>query len=146
MKTFAQPMPRATQANKIIYSVISLMACATLVGCGGGQSASSQVRQTLRRFVNDVSTRNYRELCTTLLASNLTDKLAEIGLPCESAMARGLGGVHNPTLSVLDVDVHGRSATAVVRASASNQGSSKVTLELLQVGGQWRISSLGPAR
>jgi hypothetical protein len=119
---------------------------AALAGCGGGQSASSQVRQTLRRFVTDVSSRNYSELCMTLLASNLTDKLAEIGLPCESAMARGLGAVHNPTLSVLDVNVHGHRATAVVKASASNQGSSKVTLELLDTGGQWRISSLGPAR
>jgi hypothetical protein len=146
VKAFTAPMNALRVLSQRLPALcVCLLSLAAVSGCGGGQSPERQVQSTLRQFARDVAQRNYRELCTQLLAGNLTDKLAEIGLPCERAMAKGLGQAHDPTLRILDVHVKGSRATAVVNTSASNQPSSRVTLELVQTGGRWRISSLGPA-
>jgi hypothetical protein len=125
--------------------VAAAAAIAAAHGCGGGSGADSQVRATLQRFTSAVTRREYGVLCDELLASGLTAKLARIGLPCEQAMARGLGAVRRPALTVLSVSVHGSTASAVVRTSAANEAPSKDTIELLRSGESWRITSLGSA-
>ncbi len=71
--------------------VPALVSAALLLGaCGGGASEQAQVRAVLARFGAAVAHRDYRQLCTQLLAGNLTEKLERIGLPCEQAMSRGL--------------------------------------------------------
>lgn len=114
-----------------------------LGGCGGGQNSQLAVRSTLERFAAAVAKHEYHELCTQLLAANLTTKLAQIGLPCEKALATGLARAQEPRLVVRSVRVRGRSASAVVYTSASNQPASQDTVLLVQVGAGWRVSSLG---
>lgn len=115
-----------------------------LAGCGGGADNSQlAVRSTLARFADAVAKHEYHELCAQLLAANLTARLAQIGLPCERALATGLARAHNPRLVVRSVRVRGHSASAVVYTTASNQPASQDTLQLIEVGANWRISSLG---
>ena len=115
-----------------------------LAGCGGGgENSQLAVRSTLARFASAVAKHEYHELCTALLAASLTAKLAQIGLPCERALATGLARAHDPQLVVRSVRVQGRSASAVVYTTASNQPASQDTLQLIEVGTSWRISSLG---
>lgn len=113
-----------------------------LAGCGG-QNSQLAVRSTLERFAAAVAKHEYHELCTQLLAVNLTTKLAQIGLPCEKALATGLARAREPRLVVRSVRVQGRSASAVVYTTASNQPPSQDTVLLVEVGADWRISSLG---
>lgn len=142
VKTFFTPMriPRPRAVSHLTACVIaSLMCC----GCGAGKSPSSEVRATLERFAGAVAHRNYGVLCSEILSESLTAKLQRIGLPCEQAMARGLGSAHRPKLAILGVSVHGVKANATVRTSASNQASSEDVIELEKSAGRWRIVSLG---
>lgn len=124
--------------------VPALVSAALLLGaCGGGASEQAQVRAVLARFGAAVAHRDYRQLCTQLLAGNLTEKLERIGLPCEQAMSRGLGGARHPTLRVRAVRVRGATASALVYTTASNQPASEDTIGLVKVHGSWRIASLG---
>lgn len=124
--------------------VAALVSAALLLGgCGGGASEQTQVRTVLARFGAAVARRDYRQLCTQLLAGNLTEKLERIGLPCEQAMRRGLGGARHPMLRVRAVRVTGATASALVYTTASNQPASEDTIGLVKVHGSWRITSLG---
>jgi hypothetical protein len=116
-----------------------------IAGCASTQSSSEQVRGTLLRFTSSVAHKDYHTLCTQLLAPNLTERLEQIGLPCEQALAKGLGSAHNPALTVRSVQVQGESASAVVDTTASNQPPSHDTIKLTRLNGKWRIASLGSA-
>jgi hypothetical protein len=140
--------PLMGNCRRVLRST-ALAACAAALvtgeGCGHGSNAASEIRSTLERFANAVTRHDYGVLCNDLLSVDLTARLARIGLPCEQAMARGLGSVKRPALTILSVRVQGSKANAVIRTSASNQAPSEDTIELVRSGDQWRIASLGSA-
>ena len=134
---------RRPVANAIVAAGLL---CAALAGCGGsGPSDQQRVRGALQRFGRAVAQRDYHTVCSALLAPVLVERLAEIGLPCETALARGFGPVQHPTLAVRSVHVSGSSASALVHTAAANQTPSDDTVALAKIGGSWRISSLGVA-
>jgi hypothetical protein len=120
----------------------SLLLGASLGACGSVDQLP-RVRQTLARFAAATARKDYRTVCRELLAPAIVDQLAQLGLPCERALARGLGSVRSPRLSVRSVRVRGDGAEAQVHSSAANQPPSDDTIELVRVQGAWRISSLG---
>jgi hypothetical protein len=121
-----------------------LAAAAVLAGCGNDQpSDEALVRDTLQRFVTAVEKRDYQSLCDTVFAPKLLQGLQEIGLPCEIAMRTSLGEVKEPRLTVGDVTVDGKTATAQVKTSAKGQPPSTDTIELAKVSAGWRVSALG---
>ncbi|MGH2970068.1 MAG: hypothetical protein ACRDK0_13540 [Solirubrobacteraceae bacterium] len=127
----------------------ALSACALALallpaGCGGsGPSDEQQVRQTLTDFGKATSAKDYQALCDRIFAPQLVDELKQVGLPCEVAMQQSLEDVEEPRLTIGRITLTDEGATAEVRSSASGQQPSRDTVELVEVDGRWRISSLG---
>ena len=125
-------------------AALGLLAAFALAACGGdeGPTPEQQVRATLADFGRATTAKDYKALCTRVLAPSLVAQVTEIGLPCEVALRQGLGQVRQPTITVGRVQVKGDRATAEVRSSAAGQEPSRDTVELQRVKGSWRISSL----
>jgi hypothetical protein len=119
-------------------------AAAGLAGCGSsGPTDEQQVARTVTAFGQATAAKDYGALCTRILAPSLIRKVTAIGLPCERALAKGLGDVRSPALAIGAINVEGDRATADVRTSAAHQAPSRDTLRLERVGGAWRVASLG---
>lgn len=125
--------------------VLLVALAATLTGCGSvtGPSDEQLVARTVTAFGRATAAKDYAALCNRLLAPSLIDKVEQIGLPCEQALAKALGDVEDPRLTIGEIDVTGDRATAQIRTSASGQAPSRDTLELERVREGWRIASLG---
>jgi hypothetical protein len=121
-----------------------VLALVLLAGCGdAGPSPAEQVRTTVSDFGRATAAKDYATLCERLLAPKLVEQVTAIGLSCEAALKRGLGSVRDPHLTIGRVQVDGDQASAEIRTSAAGEPPSKDTLQLVNVNGSWRISSLG---
>lgn len=115
-----------------------------LVGCGeGGPTPEEQVRSTVTQFGRATAAKDYQTLCDRLLAPSLVEDVESIGLPCEAALRQGLGRVREPRLTIGRIQVEDDKASAEVRTAAAGEEPSKDTLELVNLDGEWKISSLG---
>ena len=122
----------------------ALLACALLAGCGESEpSPEQQVRQTLTDFGRATSAKDYQALCDRVFAPQLVDELRQVGLPCEVAMQQSLEDVQDPSITIGKITVTDAKATAEVRSSAKGQQPSQDTVQLVELDGDWRISSLG---
>jgi ketosteroid isomerase-like protein len=122
---------------------VPVLAIWLLAGCGGaGASDEQQVRATLDDFRRATSARDYKALCERILAPALVRTAEQVGLTCETALAKGFEDVENPQLSVGQVTIGNGKATAQVRSSAAGEVPSEDTVELVEVAGRWRISRL----
>ena len=125
-------------------TVAAALACALLGGCGDqGPTDEEQVRGVVAAFGRATAAKDYEAMCDRLLATDLVQKVTQIGLPCEVALRRGLGDVEDPQLSIGKITIQGEKATVAVRTSAAGQRPSEDVLDLVKVSGRWRISSLG---
>jgi hypothetical protein len=115
-----------------------------LAGCGS--SAPDQVQAKLEQFAHAVAARDTGTLCTQVLAPDLVGHLSAAGLSCTQAMRTFVQSVSNPTLSVSQVHVRGRSASAVVLARAQGQPSSLESVQLTNTKDGWRLTSLASPR
>ena len=123
---------------------VCALAGALIAGCGEAEpTAEEQVRSTVTEFGRATEAKDYQALCDEILAPQLVEDVAKIGLPCEVALQRGLGDVRDPKLTVGAIKVNGERATAEVRTSAVGQTPSRDVLELVAVDDRWLISSLG---
>jgi hypothetical protein len=128
--------------------VAALMGAATLAGCGadseggGGPDATTQVRAVVARFGVATRTHDYQTICDDLLADDLVNKIEAIGLPCESALSRGLGDVKNPTLTINEVSISGARALVSIHTTAAGQPASDDALQLVRESNRWKIASL----
>jgi hypothetical protein len=114
-------------------------------GCGG-QDPAAGVRSTLGRFGRAAAQKDYRAMCTRLLAPVLVEQVESVGMPCEAALAKGLGGVSSPTLRVRKVTVRKGRAFAIVHSAAAGQAPSTDVVQLVRERDGWRIASLGTQR
>jgi hypothetical protein len=115
-----------------------------LVGCGeAGPTPEEQVRTTVSEFGRATAAKDYKTMCSRLLAPDLIEDVEQLGLPCERALKQGLDQVKDPRLTIGAVDIDGTDATAEVRTSAAGEEPSKDTLKLVNVNGTWKIASLG---
>jgi Putative lumazine-binding len=120
------------------------LALLILVGCGEqGPTPEEQVRSTVAEFGRASAAKDYRALCDRLLAPTLVEEVESIGLPCERALERGLEDVEDPRLTIGEINVREDEATAEIRTSAAGEEPSQDTLELVNIDGAWKISSLG---
>jgi hypothetical protein len=130
----------------LAVAAVAVVAYLLLSGGGGESGDAKQVRTTLTQYTAASDRKDYATICRRLLAPHLLDQMRQIRLPCRSALARGLGSVQSPTLSVTSVKVNGTTALADVHTGAANQAPLDGTIELVKVGGLWRILSLAVAR
>ena len=121
-----------------------LLACALVAGCGeSGPSPEQQVRETLADFGRATAAKDYQALCDRIFAPQLVEELKQVGLPCEVAMQQSLEDVEDARITVGRVTVTDATARAEVRSSAKGQPPSRDTVQLVELDGAWRISSLG---
>ena len=115
-----------------------------LAGCGeeAKPAPDAEVRATLVKLEQATAAKDYRTLCTEVLAPELVDQVASIGLPCEQALQRGFKDVREPRLTVGRIRVTGERASAEVATSAAGQKPSRDVVELVRVKEGWRVTSL----
>jgi hypothetical protein len=124
--------------------VLLVAVAAALAGCGSsGPSDSELVARTVAAFGRATAAKDYATLCDRLLSPSLIGKVEQIGLPCRRALAKALGSVRDPRLTIGEIAVKGDHATAQIRTSATGEAPSRDTLALERVRGSWRIASLG---
>jgi Putative lumazine-binding len=129
------------RAVRFLAPAVALL---VLVGCGeGGPTPEEQVRSTVTAFGRATAAKDYQTLCDRLLAPSLVEDVESIGLPCEVALRQGLGAVREPRLTIGRIEVKDDTASAEVRTAAAGEEPSKDTLELVNLDGEWKISSLG---
>jgi hypothetical protein len=127
-----------------VRSLAPALVLLVLAGCGdAGPTPEELVRTTVGDFGRATAAKDYGTLCDRILAPQLVDKVTQVGLPCETALRAGLGKVEDPHLTIGRVQVDGRRASAEIRTSAAGEEPSKDILELVNVNGTWKISSLG---
>jgi hypothetical protein len=126
-----------------VRRLIVLALLTVLAGCGGSTASDAkQVRAMLAVLARATAQKDYRTLCTRVLAPQLISQLEQLKLPCEVALARGLGNVVQPQLAVRSIRVKGKTALAQVHTSAANQRASDDTVALVKLRGGWRVASL----
>ena len=143
------PVPRI-RASRLTRAAVLLGAVGALVaGCGadadgggGGSSADGQVRAVVARFGAATRAKDYATICDQLLADELVQSVEAIGLPCESALQKGLSGVRDPRLEVRQVSIVGGRALASVHSTADGQPPSDDAIQLVKEDGGWKIASL----
>ena len=134
-------MLRAVRRRRTVLAVAAV--APALAGCGStGPTEEQLVARAVTAFGRASASKDYRALCDRILAPSLIAQVTAIGLPCERALERGLGGVRSPRLALGAVTVDGDRATAEVRTAAANQAPSRDTLRLEKVRGSWRVASL----
>jgi hypothetical protein len=120
------------------------LALLILAGCGeSGPTPEEQVRSTVAEFGRATAAKDYAALCDHILAPELIEDVESIGLPCERALRQGLGDVEDPRLTIGKIVIRNDEASAEIRTSAAGEEPSQDTLELVNLDGAWKISSLG---
>jgi hypothetical protein len=116
--------------------VLSLAAC--------GSSSRDQVKSKVLEFGHAAASHDYRRICDDVLAPALVVRLRAYGISCVRAMQIALSGVRNPAISIGAVTVKGSTASVITLSMATGQQASLQTIELIETGRGWRISSLRP--
>jgi ketosteroid isomerase-like protein len=106
-----------------------------------GPDDEKDVRATLDRYAQASRDKDYQTLCDDLLATEIVDRIRNVGLPCEVALKTALEDRRNPTLTVLGVEVNGDQALARVRGRAIGEPAGTSTYRLVREDGGWRIAT-----
>jgi hypothetical protein len=139
---------RTLRPVRALPALTCLLALA-LAGCGGKAAPKKpvppeqQVRTAIANFQTATQKKDYRRLCTQVLAQELLDKIARANLPCEQALKVGLQNVVNPRIAVRSVEITNNRAVAQVSSSAQNQPALDGTLALIREVKGWKVASLG---
>lgn len=114
-----------------------------LIMAGCGQSDSDQVRAKVEQLAQATDHRQYRTICTEILAPSLVAHLVKFGISCPRAMLLALGEVHKPLVSVGKVIIKGSHAWAITLTTAQGQRAVLSAIGLRRTGQGWRIVALG---
>lgn len=134
-------MPRRNAAVALLLP-LALVGCGADTEDGGGADATTAVRATVAKFGVATRTHDWQTICDDLLSKTLVSKIEDVGLPCETAVEKGLGDVKNPTLEITDVSIAGARALVSIHTTADGQEPSDDALQVVRQDGEWRIASL----
>jgi hypothetical protein len=128
------------------WNVPMLLTAAVLAaGCGAdreGPTDEQQVRAVVARFGIASRAKDYQTICDRLLAETLVRRVEAVGLPCESALQRGLADVRDPRLQIRQVSMSGARALVSVHSTAAGEPPSDDAIQLVRENDEWRIASL----
>ena len=136
---FAQLRGKPLIAVLVVLAVVVVVAVLSLKP---GPDDDKQVREALDTYAKATRDKDYQQLCDSLYATDLVERIRSAGLPCEVALRTGLEDRQNPQLQVQAVEVNGDQALAKARASASGEVPAVVTIRLVREGDDWRVASL----
>jgi hypothetical protein len=122
-------------------AAVAVSSALALVGCG--TSERDDVRAKVDQFVKATAQKDYRTLCTQVLAPSLLQHFTAYGLKCERGLALGFNSVQEPRLSIGSIAIHGKTASVTVLTTASGQEGSLTAIELANTSSGWRITGLG---
>lgn len=124
---------------------MTLAAAAALGGglAGCGSNDRDDVKAKVQQFLTATRDRDYKTLCSSVLAPVLVERIVSAGLQCEQALQIALTGVTNPTLLIGRVTVSGNNASAITLSGAKGQVSSLDAVQLVRTSSGWRVKSLG---
>ncbi|MDX6676390.1 MAG: hypothetical protein QOE31_442 [Solirubrobacteraceae bacterium] len=123
----------------VVWGLLAIVVVFGALQLRGGRDDDKLVRQSLERYEQASSRKDYQALCDDLLARSYVKQTASSGLPCEVALRTALEDVRNPTLDVLSVEVNGDRAAARVRGSAAGQVPGEAVYTLVREDDSWRI-------
>lgn len=135
------PVPRLA-ALAVLLVALAASGCGADTENGGGPDATTEVRATVAKFGIATRGHDWQTICDDLLSKALVTKIVDVGLPCETAIEKGLGDVENPTLEITDVSLAGARALVSIHTTAAGQQASDDALQLVKEEGEWRIASL----
>jgi hypothetical protein len=127
----------------IIAALLGVLVVAA--GCGAdteGATDDQQVRAVVARFGIASRAKDYQTICDRLLSETLVRRVEAVGLPCESALQRGLADVRDPRLEIREVSLSGPRALVSVHSTAAGEPPSDDAIQLVREDGEWRIASL----
>ena len=122
-------------------AAVAVSSALALAGCGASQR--DQVRAKVDQFVKATATKDYKALCTQVLAPILLHHLTANGLGCERGLALGFNTVQHPQLAIGSIAITGKTASVTVLTTASGQEGSLTAIELVNTSSGWRITGLG---
>jgi len=141
---FASPRIRPCRAITVVGVVAVVLGGA---GCGKAKpSDQEQIRTTVAALAKGTAAKDYKALCDKVLSKALVTKVEAVGLTCERALQRGLGGVKAPKLALKRIRVLKDVGLALVDTSATGEAPATTTLRLVRESGGWRIASLSGAQ
>jgi hypothetical protein len=127
------------------------LAATLLAGCGasttnnaedfqGDQKAVAQVIDDLEKASKGANP-DTKEICNTIFAKAVADKLRQGSDDCQDAVKRQLKDVSDSDITVKRIAVNGNTAVATVVSSVNGDDATQ-TLNLSRDGQTWRIASL----
>ena len=119
----------------------ALSSCGETAATNSFQGEEHEVAARISNFQKHVTEASQKKICQEDLAASLTRRIETSGKGCEEALKEQLKDVEDLTLTVQDVTVNGKNATATVR-SIRNGIAKPSTLALVKEGQAWRISGL----
>ena len=123
----------------------AICAAAALFAAGCGASVRDQVHGKVQEFAVAVAHRDAKTICDDVFAPSLLEHFKAAGLTCVHGMQIFFSAVHNPTLAIGPIAIHGSRASVVTLSGASGQAAAVRSVNLVDTSNGWRIVSLGGA-
>jgi hypothetical protein len=108
---------------------------------GNFKGEQKLVANTIDDLSTAASKRNQGQICSTLLASDIVDRLDARG-GCTKLINRALKDADTYDISVRSIQINGDKATAQVTSKVGNKDRPG-TLQLVKQDGRWKVSSFG---
>lgn len=117
-------------------------AAVTFLLAGCGSSDRDQVRSKMEEFAVAVAHRDAKTICSDVFAPSLVERFRGAGLSCQRGLQIFFTALHQPTLEVGRITVHGSKASAVTLSAASGEPPALRAIQLVKTSRGWRILSL----
>jgi outer membrane PBP1 activator LpoA protein len=127
--------------------ILALLAAALLAGCSGQTKSNSAddfqgdkkaVAQVVDDLSNAGSDKDAKEICTTIFAPEVAEKLNQGNRDCQDVVKEQLKDANAFGLDVKSVDVSGTTATASVESKYDGEDKLQ-TLRFRKDGQAWRL-------
>ena len=131
-------------------SVLPLLALVALAGCGASSTSKNAkdfsgdekaVAQTIDDFSKAARDSDEKEICTSLLSTDIVRRLDATRQRCTGAISDQLDAAGDDKLDVKGIDITGPQATATVVSKVDGHDRTRALL-LVNENGSWRLDGV----